>query len=546
MPAPVRAPRARAGLSLSNEHVDPAVLAKSLESYLADNPTAAVLEEGRLLFDMRSARYSITESHGRCLLQLWSEERNLLRTVAGVQERAQCLRVLTRRMGFPKPQALEFVPTIDRRTPTARDTARRSHVTLVERAMGRHFVGWKVEGLRSAMDLEHSFGPAYARGRLVRGTSSDAVISVGGTESASTIDGVLTLGLLWLNYCREHGDARRHVGTLKVIVPEGTQCTTAERMTWLNHDLARFELYTLDERTEELRLIDFRDTGNIESRLVQAFSQKSAIDICRGGIDRVLQIIPEAARGRVELLASSPAEVGLLIHGLEFARVRLGLIQNSFTRELEITIGTGAHETPLTADNDFFCRDLLERLFASRYPDGSYGDPLFRLQPERWLESQIRSDLGTILPGGQENSIYSQVPALSANDRGMLDLLTLDQNGRLVVLELKTDEDLHLPLQALDYWIRVRALNLDRKSTGSGRELSAFERMGYFPGREVSPESPRLVLAAPALRVHPANEPVLRFFSPQVTWELLGLSEHWRRDSLSVIFRKRSNTAQIH
>jgi hypothetical protein len=34
-----------------------------------------------VLFDMRFAHYAVSEQHGRCLLQLWSEERNLVRTV---------------------------------------------------------------------------------------------------------------------------------------------------------------------------------------------------------------------------------------------------------------------------------------------------------------------------------------------------------------------------------------------------------------------------------------------------------------------------------
>jgi hypothetical protein len=125
----------------------------------------------------------------------------------------------------------------------------------------------------------------------------------------------------------------------------------------------------------------------------------------------------------------------------------------------------------------------------------------------------------------------------------MLDLLTLDRNGRLAVIELKANEDLHLPLQALDYWIRVRALNDDRKPAAGNvgsRALSAFERQGYFDGAEVSPLPPRLLLAAPALRIHPANEPVLRYFSPQVEWELIAVTEHWRRD-LKAVFRKRSS-----
>jgi hypothetical protein len=48
-----------------------------------------------------------------------------------------------------------------------------------------------------------------------------------------------------------------------------------------------------------------------------------------------------------------------------------------------------------------------------------------------------------------------------------------------------------------------------------------------------------LLLAGPALRIHPANEPVLKYFSPQVEWELIAVSEHWRRE-LKVVFRKRS------
>ena len=120
----------------------------------------------------------------------------------------------------------------------------------------------------------------------------------------------------------------------------------------------------------------------------------------------------------------------------------------------------------------------------------------------------------------------------------MLDLLTLDHTGRLVVIELKADEDMHLPLQALDYWIRVRALNADRQRTaGSDRPVSAFERNGYFPEAEVSTEPPRLLLAAPALRIHPANLTVLRYLSPQVEWELVALGEDWRRD-LQIVFRK--------
>jgi hypothetical protein len=475
---------------------------------------------------------------------MWSEERNLMRTVVDAQQRAQCLRLTTRRMGAARPQSLELVPTSDRRTPTARDAARRNYQKLLERALHRAFVGSKVDGLRSAMDLEHSFGPSYVRGRLLRGASADAIIGVGHAESSAMVDGVLTLGILWLDHCRQHTDGRRHFGGLKVVVPAGAWRTTAERMAWLNHAAADFQLFTLDERSEELAPVDFRDTGNLESRLVHAISSDAAIERCQAGIDRLLKLIPADARQRVELRAGSASQVGLLLHGLEFARVRHGFATNSFASEDEITFGAGANETPLTAENEALCRDLCGRLFLSRHADGAHTDPLFRMQPERWLEARLRAGIAELLPGLRGDLMYTQVPAISVGDRGMLDLVTLDRSGRLAVIELKADEDLHLPLQALDYWIRVRALNHDRHpGAGGGRPVSAFERQGYFAGAEVSPLAPRLLLAGPALRIHPANEPVLHYLSSQVEWELIALTEHWRRE-LKMVFRKRSGDAR--
>ena len=251
---------------------------------------------------MRTARFSVAESHGRCLLQLWSEERNLVRTVVDVQQRAQCLRLATRRMGAAKPQSLELAPTSDRRTPTARDAARRNYLRLLERVLTRHFIGSKVDGLRTAMDLEHSFGPAYVRGRLLKGTAADAVIGVSAAESASVIDGVLTLGILWLDYCRQHADARRHFGGLKVVVPAGAWRTTAERMAWLNHAAADFEL--IHSRRAQRRARSRRLPRHRQSRLAprpRFLAAAAAIERCQAGIDRLLALVPAAARERVEI-----------------------------------------------------------------------------------------------------------------------------------------------------------------------------------------------------------------------------------------------------
>jgi len=520
---------------------NPAVgqMAKRLEDYIADHPEAAVLEDGRVVFDLRQCRYSVTEQHGRCLLQFWSDERNLMRTLVEVQQRASCLRLMTRRMGVSRPQVLELVPNAERRTPTAREAARKNYQRLLERVLARRFFGAKADGFRSAMDLEHSFGPACVRGRLLQGPSAAAVVGVSEAESGSTIDGVLTIGLLWLDFCRAKADARRHFGGLKVIVPEGLQRTTAERMAWLNQAAASFELYTLNERTEELEQVDYRDFGNVGSRLVQAFSAQSALERCQSGVEQVFALIALASRSRVELRARSTTEVGLLLHGLEFARVRHTALAGSFERGNQVSFGAGPSETLLEESSEPLCRELLERLFLGRHPYGDKNDALFRLQPERWLEADLRANLAELIPSLRADLFYQQVPAISSGERGMLDLLTLDRNNRLAIIEIKANEDLHLPLQALDYWIRVRALNADRQSVGSVPEpLSAFERSGYFGGCSVSPAEPRLLLIAPALRIHPANQTVLRYFSAAIDWELVALGEHWREE-LRIIYRKR-------
>ncbi|PYV61884.1 MAG: hypothetical protein DMG95_11160, partial [Acidobacteria bacterium] len=66
----------------------------------------------------------------------------------------------------------------------------------------------------------------------------------------------------------------------------------------------------------------------------------------------------------------------------------------------------------------------------------------------------------------------------SASDRAMIDVLTATRTGRLAVVELKADEDIHLPLQGIDYWSRV----------AWHHARGEFQKFGYFAGRELSAE----------------------------------------------------------
>jgi len=509
-----------------------AALAHELESFFAEHPQATVLEDGRVIFDMRAARYSLAAEQGRCLLHLWSEERNIVRTICGVQARKDALRLETRRFGHARPQMLELVPSCDRRTPSSRETTRTRYLHVLERGLLRAFPEWTAEGLRTAADLEHSFGPAYARGILTRGTSAWGVIAINREETQPTVDGILTLGILWLAYCREHGNVRRLFEGLKIIVPPGMGRTTCARLPSLNNNAAKWEVYEFDERAERLAALDIGGSGNLHAQLVHAFNPERTLERFRASIDRVTELMRPGLRAATEIRPRGPAEISFILHGLEFARIRHGLAPGSFARRDEITFGAGANETPLTAETEDLFRELTQRLFENRHASGSMRNPLFRLQPERWLECALRCDIEEIEPALRADIVYSQVPAFAAGDRGMLDLLTVTQAGRLAVLELKADDSLHLPLQALDYWSRVRQLQREH----------AFQKHGYFPGIKLSDEPPLLYLVAPALRIHPSTDVVLRHLSPEVQWELIGLNEDWRRRR-KVILRKRGGAA---
>ena len=512
-------------------------ISAALETFLAESPRAVVLEEGKILFDMREAKYKLATEHGRCTLHLWSEGRNLVRRVGATTIRNGVLRLSTHRFGQTKPQTLELVADRDRRTPSTREATRVKYLRVLERVLLRSFPEFKADAFRTAMDLEKSFGPAYARGSLVQGQKAWAVIAVNEEETQSIVDGILTLGILWLHHCRESGDGRRLYQGLKLVVPRGMAALTLSRLSWLSPTVAQWELWELDQKTEELEQRDAADHGNLTTRLMHAPNEQAAQERFAESKARVMALVPETMRDVVEQRIRSGTELAFLLHGLEFARVRMGYSGNSFNSAQEITFGAGANETPLTEVNERELRELVTRLFARRIAGGDKRDPLYRMQPERWLESVLRRDVEPIDAHLDAAHVYTQVPAFAAADRGMLDLLGVTGDGRLAVIELKADEDLHLALQGLDYWVRVRWHHLQNPDNATG--LGEFQRHGYFGGVRLSADAPRLYLVAPALRVHPATEIVLHYLSPRVEWILVALDERWRA-KVKAVWRKRS------
>src|SRR5258708_12820474 len=118
-------------------------IAAALEEFLAEHARAVVLEDGKVLFDMRQSKYKLATEHGRCTLHLWGEERNLVRRVTATTMRNGVLRLSTHRFGQTKPQTLELVADRDRRTPSTREATRVKYLRVLEPVLLRSFPEFK-------------------------------------------------------------------------------------------------------------------------------------------------------------------------------------------------------------------------------------------------------------------------------------------------------------------------------------------------------------------------------------------------------------------
>ena len=479
-------------------------LQAAIESFLKASKQPALLEPGEEILAIAGENLTLDIRASRLTLQAWDDHRNLVRRVLDLEEETRGrMELAVERFGGKRSSL--FLLDLDQ--PASAEWSRRgTRMVFRERFrdfLSREFPAWKIAELSTEADLEHTLSPAYPRALIKRGNSGLAAIAA--PRGGANASGVLSFGLIWLEYLRRR-ERRMTIEGLLLFLPADDARTTALRLRYLRHQGMQYALFAYDENSHTARL-DLRDAGNLDTKL----------EICRQPSkehDRLIETL--AAMDGVERVETGDGEISLRVRGLEFAR----------TKGTELRYGLG-QRTLLHEYNLEQCVGLARHLAAMRHRASKGGD-LYVRDPEAWLESQVRSQLAVIDPTLAAAAVYGQVPAFAAGDRGILDLLAVDRAGRLSVIELKASPDLHLPLQALDYWMRVR-WHLDR---------GEFTECGYFPGTPLRKDPPRLLLVAPALEFHPTTEGILAHFTPEIEVERIGLGIHWRSE-LEVMFRLR-------
>lgn len=480
-------------------------LRTEIAAFLNSCHEPALLQPGDEVYPLQPGDYSLEVDAEGLLLECWADNRTLRRRLRGIRKQGQGrLEIDAER--FPRKRCtlslldLQAAAASRVRTESWRGLACEALRGWCERLQP----GWQVESLSAAPDLQRSLSPRFPRALLRLG--SQGICAMAAPDGPAAED-VFTFGLVWLQHCRQRlGHLRVH--TLMLFVPEVTASTVALRLTALNPERAQCRLVSV-AADGVLRELLPRTWGNLEAQLT--VPRLAPVD------ERLRQLFAEVARhGPAECVEDLRGGLFLELNGLPLARAE--------GRELWAGLKLRKRRVWPSAAS------LLRLAYrVARFRQAAPANPqhaLYRLYPERWLESAVRRHIRVIDPTIRPETVRRQVTGALGAHTHRTDLLALDETGRLVILEVKADEDMHVVAQALDYCIRLK-LQLQRGEAGP--------ILGVAASRSNLP--PRVLLVAPALSFHPANETVLAFLQSSMQVRQVGLALEWRRQ-LRPVFQR--------
>jgi hypothetical protein len=491
-------------------------LQSEIEALLQQLHHPVLVENEVELMDLTAAHWRLTIEFGKLIFSAWNSIRSFSRRVEALayHDRDR-FGIFVRKPGGRETTTLEF-RELSAPAAVGRASGRTGFRQQLTALLERQYRGWKFERVSNRSDREHSFSAWYTRGMATQGHSAWAFLGLSEEEGTAAADGVLAFGLIWLDWLRSQAD-RVAITQLRLFLPPAAVSVIAHRAVYLNPRALNVEVYEWRVGQPTATLVDLKDYGNVETRLAprrQAEllkeSHASLLHDMLGGLSAGIEIVPDSAG----------AFTSLRIAGLEVARIEGQLapriyfgLEGSFRRRDE------------SCGDEF--RDFLQevrRIRCAGSPDPQH--EFYRLQSERWLESLLFQDITRIDPALSPAHVYPQVPAFSGTDRGVIDLLTTTRRGRLAVVELKVQEEINLPLQGLDYWLRVNWL----------QKRNQFQESGYFLDCELAAAVPRLYLVSPAFRFHSTTEKLLSYFDRKIEVILIGINDSWRKE-IKVLFR---------
>ncbi len=494
--------------------------------------------------DPHALQVRLQVEFGKLLLEIWGDGRSLVRRLEGMERKGRAALLQARKPGGGGAAVELQIRDAGDRGPINRSREARPCESAARRAADRHEFEWQLmtmlareypsarfERVTHRSDRERAFSGCYTRGWARLGREAWAFLGLAESENPTAIENALVYALIWLDWLRERSDRSQQVfvSGVKLIVPPAAVAVAAHRAAYLDQRAAGIEILEWTPAHDHPRAVDLGDYGNVETRLTPRWRGARLLEEYRP----LLQELLGAYVDRVRVVPDATGDaLSVRVFGLEVARIE-------GRSEPEVWFGIEGERKLLEeaggqrAFHAFL--DEVLRLRHRRSSDRSH--PLFRSQPERWLESLLIDDVRRVDPALMPKHLYPQVPAFSGTaapqfSRGVIDILSVVRDletgaRRLAVIELKLDEEPNLPLQGLDYWLRVKWLE----------DRDQFREFGYFPGLEPSPAPPVIYLVCPAFRFHSTTERILRYFDPSIRVVKVGVNQRWR-DAVRVLFRR--------
>ena len=322
--------------------------------------------------------------------------------------------------------------------------------------------------------------------------------------AAMTPESILTTSLVWLERLAL---SSKHPITDCLIVAETRQAKGLQKLHALLSDRwkAKISVAEISRKKDPSSLIELP-----RRKLSQLWREKTQ--------KLTLPREPQASETASSLLKLAPDKIDIVYSkqgetlrflGLPFARVR------TLMGKEKAWFGVNKSRRILLPENCNEAVDLVRDLVKYRSPlsENSRHD-YYRTAPEAWLESILRRDIRQLDANLILSPIYNQFRA--SNDK--IDLLALRRDGRLVVIELKTQPDREMVFQAADYW---RKIELQRRR-------GILAEADLFNGREILDKPILVYSVAPALSFHRDYEFFARSLATEIELWRFELHENWR------------------
>ena len=340
--------------------------------------------------------------------------------------------------------------------------------------------------------------------------------AISDVTSTLVAEAVFTAAMLWLE---KLGLRKKKPVNDIWIICEKRHAKNAQKLHALLTERwkEKITIFEINRKDDPVRLVELpkrriRDLWREKSKRLTLPDSPEPGEIAK----KIIEMAPDA----IDIIYSKQGET-LRFLGLPFARVR------SMLGREKAWFGIVRDRRILDDETWIDLVDLVGLLEINRSTSApNKRHEYYRTAPEAWLESILRRNIKLLDANLILSPIYNQFR--SSNDK--IDLLALRKDGRLVIIELKTQPDREMVFQAADYW---RKIELQRRRG----DLAAAN---LFDGREILDEPALIYLAAPAWSFHRDFEFFARTVSAEIELWRFELHENWR-ESVRVLARNNYN-----